>query len=354
MGEQQWLRAEAAPETAWARPATATAFELRPLSIGEVLDRTFSLYRSRFWLFAGIAMVAAAVQALAQAVSLASTQRLAASAPVAPGAGAVAALASVRAAGAAQLPTYLVLIVFFLVSAITQAATALALTQVYLHGVASVKSTITQVLPRWYRWIGIALWQVGSMLWVPMAALVPAVLLLGFGVRINNGGLMALGGFLLMLAVVGGFPVGFILYLRNALATPAAVVEGLTVRPAMRRSKALAAGAKGRVFVVLLIAGSLLEVAAVLQMPLSFLVVFAPHQQHYLARAISLLITFASHTLIAPVALIGLTLVYFDQRVRKEALDLELLLQGARAAGTAGPLDAVHAAGHPEGYVPLG
>ena len=41
------------PATAWAGQATAR-FELRPLSLGEVLDRTFAFYRSRFWLFAGI------------------------------------------------------------------------------------------------------------------------------------------------------------------------------------------------------------------------------------------------------------------------------------------------------------
>ena len=28
--------------------------DLRPMSLGEVLDRTFSLYRNHFWLFAGI------------------------------------------------------------------------------------------------------------------------------------------------------------------------------------------------------------------------------------------------------------------------------------------------------------
>ena len=30
-------------------------FDLRPLSVGEILDRTFTLYRRHFWLFIGIA-----------------------------------------------------------------------------------------------------------------------------------------------------------------------------------------------------------------------------------------------------------------------------------------------------------
>src|SRR5579875_3627754 len=69
MAGGDWLRPEMpaeAPGTAWAGTPTRQ-FELRPLSLGEILDRTFALYRSRFWLFAGISMIAAAVNAVGQA-----------------------------------------------------------------------------------------------------------------------------------------------------------------------------------------------------------------------------------------------------------------------------------------------
>ena len=33
--------------------------ELRPLSLGELLDRTFSLYRNHFWVFVGIMAIPA-------------------------------------------------------------------------------------------------------------------------------------------------------------------------------------------------------------------------------------------------------------------------------------------------------
>ena len=42
--------------------------ELRPLSAGEVLDRTFQLYRARFGMFVGIATVAAAIQTAGSAL----------------------------------------------------------------------------------------------------------------------------------------------------------------------------------------------------------------------------------------------------------------------------------------------
>ena len=354
MAERDWVTLETPMDVPGAAGAgrTAARFELRPLSLGEVLDRTFALYRSRFWLFAGISMIAASVNVVGQAVSLAAAQKMVNHAVYAPSASPASAILNMRAAGAAQLPAYGVMLLFVLVSAVTQAATALALTQVYLQRPASVKEALSAVGRRWYRWIGIALWQAWSLLWVPVVTLIPAVLLLGFGARSGNVGLDVIGGILAFLALVAGFPIGVIFYLRNALAVPAAVTEGLTIRPAMRRSKVLAAGSKGRIFVVLLIAGCLLEVVAVLQSPVAMLMVLAPHQQHYLARSIALLVTFVGHTVVAPVALIGLTLMYFDQRVRKEALDLELLLENARHTGTAAPPSSLQPAS-PEGYAPL-
>ena len=359
--ERDWLRpevlAEAGRPIETHRPAM---FELRPLSLGEVLDRTFSLYRSRFWLFASIASVSASVQVIVQAVSLATARFVFRSiAPNGPGHGGRP--MALHGLVSAELGTWIAALLFFMVSAITQAATSLAMSEVYLNQPASARAALRVAARRWYRWVGIALWQLGSMLWILLAALVPGLLLLGFGTRASNPALTVIGGVLIFLAFCGGFPAGFILYLRNTLAIPAAMVERLTIRPAMRRSKTLAAGTKGRIFVVLLIAGALYYLVALLESPATILIMLAPKQQHYLAQAIALLVTFVGHTVVAPVALIGLTLVYFDQRVRKEALDLQLLLEGNRKAGYPGApaapmlqpdLDAAAVA--PKGIAPLG
>src|SRR5580704_4046957 len=50
--------------------ASRPQFDLRPLSTGEVLDRTFQLYRLRFALFAGLAILPAAVNVVTQSVRL--------------------------------------------------------------------------------------------------------------------------------------------------------------------------------------------------------------------------------------------------------------------------------------------
>src|SRR5271157_4402423 len=51
-------------------PTTPAHFDLRPLSTGEILDRTFQLYRSRFTLFAGLAMLPAAVAVVTETLRL--------------------------------------------------------------------------------------------------------------------------------------------------------------------------------------------------------------------------------------------------------------------------------------------
>jgi hypothetical protein len=62
------------------------------------------------------------------------------------------------------------------------------------------------------------------------------------------------------------------------------------------------------------------------------LIVRNPNAEHIVAQAVLLMVGFVAHTLIAPVSIIGLTLVYFDQRVRKEAFDLVMLLGPADPA----------------------
>jgi hypothetical protein len=132
-----------------------------------------------------------------------------------------------------------------------------------------------------------------------------------------------------------GLALGVLFFLRNMLGVQAAVVERLKVRTAMRRSKVLSSGAKGRIFVVLLITWCLFMVAGILEMPMAFVVGFGAMrgEQHVLAQAGVLVVNFVAHTVVSPVALIGLSLVYFDQRVRQEALDLLLMLGGGAEAG---------------------
>jgi hypothetical protein len=147
-----------------------------------------------------------------------------------------------------------------------------------------------------------------------------------------------LGGLLVFVGFFGGGIYGVIAYIRNSLAIPAALMENTGVRASMRRSKTLAKGTKGRIFVVLLIAFVLYMVAVAIEFPILVVIGKSPLGEHVLAQAAILAISFVAQTLVSPVALIGLTLVYFDQRVRHEAFDLLIMMGPDATPAEAQPL----------------
>jgi len=107
------------------------------------------------------------------------------------------------------------------------------------------------------------------------------------------------------------------------------VVEDLGVRRSMRRSKDLATGRIGRIFLLFLLMYALSLATAVITLPLSFVLVRSPAVEHNVVQGIILAVNFVSTTLVGPIAAIGLCLFYFDERVRREGFDIEMLLRGA-------------------------
>ena len=306
---QDWYTPETAAPMA-SPPLPASAFELRPLSLGEILDRTFAVYRSRFWLFAGIAVISGAIELLTNLANLLVHHI-------------VLVKWGVRTATTVNsLASFPVLAVTLLATSVTQAATVYALSEIYLGHETTVIEALKATIGRWLRYVGIAFWMGWSAVWVGMLLVIPAFLLIATRVP----ALTVVGGLLMIVGVLGGSVYGAIAYLRNSLGIQAAVIEGSGVRASMRRSKVLTSGAKGRIFVVLLIVFAMLMVVTTVQAPLIFVVLKSPLQEHTVAQIVSLLIQFVAHTVVSPVGLIGLSLVYFDQRVRKEAFDVLMLL----------------------------
>ena len=306
MASQDWHT----PEIAAGIAPVRAAYELRPLSLGEILDRTFSIYRSRFWLFAGIAVMSGSVQLIVQALGLL-----------------VHHMVLVReglslAIVASELVNVMAFALFVLASSVTQAATVFALSEVYQGREATVISSLKATIRRWYRYLGIALWQGWSSMWVALLIAIPAIII----VASKLTSMYWLAILFALAAGFGGLGYGIYAYLRNSLGVQICVIEETTVRESMGRSKFLSEGTLGRIFLVLLIAGALLWVSSMLQAPFLFIILRSPQEEHVLAQGATLLINFFTHTVVSPVAMIGLSLVYFDQRVRKEAFDLMMLL----------------------------
>lgn len=314
MAEQDWLNGSSseAPKTSgeiYSRTAPVIRHELRPLTTGEVLDRTFFLYRSNFWLYVGLASIAAGVNVLASIGRLTYLHFKGVPA-TSPNALLVGSLFSIVGA-----------ILYFVVYSVTHAATVSAVSSIYLGEQTSMGKALDAVKGHWLRYCLIALWQSWSAGWIFVLLIVPVVVMARLGLK-NLIGLNAL----LLFFALGSLVYGLIAYIRNSLAIPAAVMEDLKVRRAMWRSKQLVAGRKGRIFLLLLLLFALYCVAGALQFPFALLLLHSRSTEHIVGQFISLLVAFLCGSLIGPVASIALCLFYIDERVRREAFDIDFLM----------------------------
>jgi len=147
------------------------------------------------------------------------------------------------------------------------------------------------------------------------------------------------------------FPFGFytvFMSLRYSLALPACVVENIKARAAIRRAINLSKGSRGRIFVLALLIGAI-KIGLVLATQL-FIVIAAFKNHGVLGpglTAVSQIIAFFTNTFLGPIWATGVTLFYYDQRVRKEGFDIEWMMQ---AAGMTAPsaLSALPAVADPE------
>ena len=314
MAEHDWLNEnnsgiQPASGEAYRRTQPEVRHELRPLTTGEILDRTFFLYRSNFWLYVGISSMAAGVNVLASIGRLAFLQFK--NVPVtSPQAVLVGSVFSIVGA-----------ILYFAVYSVTHAATVSAVSAIYLGEHTSIGKAFDVVKGHWLRYCLIALWQSWSAGWIFVLLIAPMAAIAGLGLK-NLNGLIAM----LVFFAIGSLVYGLIAYIRNSLAVPASVMENLTVRQAMQRSKQLVAGRKGRIFLLLLLLFALYCVAGALQFPFALLLLRSRSAEHIVGQFISLLIAFLCGSLIGPVASIALCLFYIDERVRKEAFDIEFLM----------------------------
>jgi hypothetical protein len=108
------------------------------------------------------------------------------------------------------------------------------------------------------------------------------------------------------------------------------VVENLKARKAIRRSVELSKGARGRIFMLAMLV-FIIEIILVVisQFFIFFLAFLHKGQLGPAALAISQVIGFFTNAFLGPIYATGLTLFYYDQRVRKEGYDIEWMMQAA-------------------------
>jgi len=286
------------------------ALVLRPLSLGEMLDRTFSVYRDHFKIFVGIFVVPQlatfAVNFGLQVIMHAATSSSSAALPI------------VGLSMLLYMPIYYAAIL--ITYALGQAATVYAVSQVYLDRPTTIGQSYSFIRARFWSIIAV-------ILLVSLAATVGAFV-----------GLIAL--------LIGALIIPVLIVLYTALAVPVTVLEGRDPIESIRRSFALVKDDLGRIFVIWLLF-VVIQIAATLliSLPTIFLAqLFMQHGQVPLwFNAVTDLGTFIVGILVGPLLTIALSIAYYDERVRKEAFDMQFMMAamdrntmaaGAATAGT--------------------
>jgi hypothetical protein len=301
------------------------ALDLRPLTLPELLDRTFSTYRRHVWLFGGI-MAAPAAVGLLYAISLQLLQ-----------------FSSARTATPktaedvmwAVLPIAIGALAFLLLSvavyALAQGATTVAVARVYTGEAVTVGDAYRAVRSQ-------GVWILLTIIWSAIR-----VVLAGLGVFAFSGVLAYVVGFLLsrvlgvLILIPGALAaVAVLVYftLRYGVAVPALVLENLGPNRAIARSVELTEDYRGRIFLIMLCSTVITYAAmALLQMPFLVAATLAGPLTAS-GRALNLggaVLGSIATTFTGPIMTMGLALAYYDLRIRKEAFDLQMMLDAIDA-----------------------
>jgi hypothetical protein len=305
---------------------------LRPLTLGEILDRTAELYRSNFFLLAGISSVSSGLL-LVLALMQIAVQRTFSGTP-----------ANAYLIAGAVIGILLILLVSLVSGGVAVAANTRAVGWLHLGEPATIRTAYRAILPRSGRFVWL-ITIIYFIAWFPCFLIYAAYAVLLF-YYIHSKGLLtphaapamdqtsalvlvgASGLFFLLLLVFGIY--GIIMTLRYSLAIPACTVENLKPRAAIRRSVLLSKGSRGRIFMLGLL-------TIIIQLGLTgitqgvFIVLQLRHKEvlPLWMSVLQQLLAFLTNTFVGPIYATGFTLFYYDQRIRKEAFDIERMMHAA-------------------------
>jgi hypothetical protein len=307
--------------------------ELRPLSLGELLDRTFTLYRGNFWVFVGIMAIPAALGIPVTFLVLQLDFSLFGN-PMAP---------SQPSPG---------LIVWFLVAyvstwiigtmlySIVAAAVTHAVSEAYLGRKTTIRKAYNSVRGRVWRLFGVALNIMLRLIGIGIAVgvvfgFVGVLAIAGMSAAMASASAVrpaaAIIGVLFALALYA-LALASIVYLglRYAVAIPALTLENLGALASIRRSVQLTRGRRGHVFVALLLAFFISLVGLVVfYMPFYIPTLVTLARGHAVPRWLNLMSSVSAAlggSITSPIFLIVLVLCYYDTRIRKEAFDLQFMM----------------------------
>lgn len=301
------------------------SLDLRPLSLGELLDRSFTLYRRHFWLFVGI-------MALPSLLALAFGVLSSALNPTpAPGSSPDDMTVSRVLAVLVWLASILVLmVIYFITYIVALGATTVAVAELYKGNTVSIREAYLPLRGK----VG----RLALLLVLVSFRLVGVMLLAGILVAVSIGvGAVAspiAGGLMTMVSLFAAMGLWVWLVLRYAVVVPAAVLENETATDSIARSVELTEGNRLRVFALVLFTAIVTyAVLALFQGPFVVAAVAAGPESStgFWLTLLGTVSGSIGSAFTSPLAIVAFAVLYYDLRVRKEGLDLQVMMANLSA-----------------------
>jgi hypothetical protein len=251
----------------------------RPLSLGRLLAEAFDIYRRNFLFFLGISAIPNGALLL---ILVLFDKTLG---TIFDGIGILG-----------YLGVLFTIVAIVLVPSIVIAATTFAVSDVCLERPTSIRSCFSRVSGRTFKVLDV---------------------FLIVGLIVGVGMLLCVAPGIYWAGVYG-------------IAIPAVVLENITVRQSLLRSSALTQDFRGRVIIVFFLTAifsGIMKYALNAGMDLLWPIIHT-HFVHLTKLNLRDISSVLATTLFGPISVIGLTVAYYDLRVRKEAFDLMMDLMG--------------------------
>ncbi len=317
----------------WSPPPSAPKpgiVPLRPLGVGELLDGALGLIRSNPRTVLGLAATISAISALLQTVGLWLSLRVLDSTAFLTSGNATMVdvegeFTGLLGSGIAQLgPALVAGFLQVLASGLFIVLVGGAVLGRRLDASATWASLRPRFLPL-----------VGLTVLLFLATLLGFALVVGVivGLVIAFGAWAALPG--LLIAAVGGLALVY-LYVKLALASPALVMEGCGVFGSLRRSWVLVRGSWWRVLGILILSAIITSLlTAVVTVPITTVSSILTGFSDSLVPVVlaSGIATLVSGIVVLPFSAAVTGLLYLDLRMRREALDIDLVSAGVDPGG---------------------
>jgi hypothetical protein len=284
--------AEAQPLIGKEAPMSTPQFQ--PMSVGQILDQTFRLYREHFVRFFTIVAVVYVPVGLLSILLIALVFQETTQITVDQQTGAIDASGAV----ASMITTGVIALLAMVGTQLCNGALIKNVSEAYLGRQSSVGEAYRFVLPK-----------IGTLIWASF--LVGVIVMIGFVLLIVPGVIFALW---------------------FALTTPAIVAENLKASRGMSRSKALASGNLGKIFGTLFIVAVISWIVQVLFQWGGGLLTGGISDTPLAAVVLTQVFSIIGQIVAMPIGATAMILLYYDLRIRKEGFDLEMMAQSLGGA----------------------